>query len=174
MIQFSSSNYRDFLKNYNGSRDEEISKLQEEIKKLNLTIKEQNQKINDLENKLKKYNNIIKPLENIISSNKNNDKINFALQNVINDIKNIYSPNIDISQLMSINFMSSDQKMNYSIPCFSSDLFVSVEEKLYQEFPEYRETNNYFLCHGNQILRFKTIAQNNIKSGFPVLLNYDE
>ena len=126
-----------------------------------------------MENKLKKNNNIIKSLENIISSNQNNDKINFALQKVINDLRSIYSQTIDINQLMSINFSSIDQKVNYSIPCLNTDLFVSVEEKLYQEFPEYRETNNYFLYQGKQILRFKTIAQNNIKSGFPVILSYE-
>jgi uncharacterized UPF0160 family protein len=147
--------------------------LQEEIKKLNLTITQQKKKIDDMENKLKKNNNIIKSLENIISSNQNNDTINFALQKVINDLRSIYNQTVDINQLMSINFSSIDQKVNYSIPCLSTDLFVSVEEKLYQEFPEYKETNNYFLYQGKQILRFKTIAQNNIKSGFPVILSYE-
>ena len=173
IIQFSSSNYRDFLKNDNG-RDEEISKLKEEIKKLNLTITQQKQKIDELENKLKKHQNIIQSLEDIISSNPNNDKINNSLQKVIYDLKNIYTPTVDVNQLMCINFTSNDQTINYSIPCLKSDVFAVIEEKLYQEYPEKRETNNYFLCQGNQILRFKTIAQNKIKSGFPVILNTEE
>ena len=172
IIQFSSSNYRDFLQNNNG-RDEEISKLKEEIKQLNLTITQQKQKIDELENKLKKNQNIIQSLEDIISSNPNNDKINYSLQKVIYDLKNIYTPTVDFSQLVSINFTSSDQTINYSVPCLKSDVFAVVEEKLYQEFPEKRETNNYFLCQGNQILRFKTIAENKIKSGFPVILYAD-
>jgi len=45
-----------------------------------------------------------------------------------------------------------------------------VEEKLYQEYPEYRETNNTFLAQGKIILRFKTIDQNNIGTGKPVIL----
>ncbi len=128
-------------------------------------------KISALENKLKGNKNIIQSLENIISSNPNNDKINYSLLRVINDIKNIYSPNIDISQMMSINFISVDQTINYSVPCLSSDLFIEVEEKLFQEFPKLIKTNHYFLCEGNQIYRFKTIAQNKIKSGSSVIIN---
>ena len=46
-----------------------------------------------------------------------------------------------------------------------------MEEKLYEEFPEYKETDNYFLVNGNKVKRFKTIKENNIKNGKPVVLN---
>ena len=71
---------------------------------------------------------------------------------------------------MCVNFISPDHKINYSIPCLDIDIFAEIEEKLYKEYPEYRETNNYFIANGKQILRFKTISQNNIGSGFPVML----
>ena len=41
---------------------------------------------------------------------------------------------------------------------------------LYKEYPEYRETNNLFLADGNQILRFKTIDENKIGTGRPIML----
>ena len=63
-----------------------------------------------------------------------------------------------------------DQAIHYSIPCIGSDTFAEVEEKLYKQFPEYRETNNYFVANGKEILRFKTISENNIKNGFPIML----
>ena len=72
--------------------------------------------------------------------------------------------------MMCINFTSSDQKINYAIPCIGGDIFAEVEEKLYKEYPEYRETNNFFIVNGMQILRFKTISENNIKNGKPVML----
>ena len=44
------------------------------------------------------------------------------------------------------------------------------EEKLYKEYPEYRETNNRFLANGSEVLRFKTINENKIGSGKPIML----
>lgn len=69
---------------------------------------------------------------------------------------------------MSVNFISSDSKIHFSIPCIKSNTFAEIEEKLYKQYPEYRETNNIFLGNGKQILRFKTIGQNNIGDGFPI------
>ena len=43
---------------------------------------------------------------------------------------------------MCVYFTSSDQKINYPIPCINTDIFAEVEEKLYKEYPEYRNTNN--------------------------------
>ena len=56
------------------------------------------------------------------------------------------------------------------MPCSGDSIFAEIEEQLYQEYPEYRETNNTFLAQGKIILRFKTIDQNNIGTGKPVIL----
>ena len=65
---------------------------------------------------------------------------------------------------MSINFLSNDQKIsNYSIPCKSTDVFVHLEEKLNQDFPELKDKHYYFLNRSNIIKRFKTIEENNIQ-----------
>ena len=45
-----------------------------------------------------------------------------------------------------------------------------IEEKLYKQYPQYRETNNTFIANGTQVLRFKTIEQNKIGNGLPVTL----
>ena len=68
------------------------------------------------------------------------------------------------------NSTSVDQKINYTVPCLKSSIFAEVEEKLYQEYPEYREANNSFLANGMQILHFKTIEENNIRKGRPLML----
>ena len=52
--------------------------------------------------------------------------------------------------------------------------FASVEEKLYQQYPDYRKTNNTFLVDGRAILRFQTIEENRIVSGLPVVLSVTE
>ena len=89
------------------------------------------------------------------------------LRNKLNSQKR----NININEMMCVNFISLDQNINYSIPCTNSDIFAEIEEKLYKEYPQYRETNNGFLHNGNLILRFKTIAENKIESGKPIILN---
>ena len=75
-----------------------------------------------------------------------------------------------MDDVKSVSFISTDSSMFYSIACSGNDTFAEVEEKLYKQYPEYRETNNTFLANGNVILRFKTINQNNIGSGNPVTL----
>ena len=72
--------------------------------------------------------------------------------------------------MMSVNFISMDQHIHLSIPCIDTETFAEVEEKLYKQFPEYRETNNNFIANGEPVLRFKTIAQNKIGNGFPVTM----
>ena len=65
--------------------------------------------------------------------------------------------------MMTIKFISMDQKLNFSIPCSDTNTFAEVEEELYKQFPEYRETNNQFVSNGQLILRFKTLMQNKLK-----------
>ncbi len=54
-----------------------------------------------------------------------------------------------------------------------TDTFAEVEEKLYQNYPEYRETNNNFIFKGKIILRFKTVFENNIQDGDKIQLLND-
>ena len=61
-------------------------------------------------------------------------------------------------------------KIVFGIPCSGNSTFAEVEELLYREYPEYRETNNTFTSNGKEILRFKTINDNNIGTGRPVTL----
>ena len=71
---------------------------------------------------------------------------------------------------MTVNFISMDQRIHFAVSCIDTNTFAEVEEKLYKQFPECRETNNSFLANGQQVLRFKTIKQNNIGNGFPVTM----
>jgi hypothetical protein len=73
-------------------------------------------------------------------------------------------------KVLSILFSSSDSKLLYSLPCKNSTPFIKIEEKLYEEFPEYKETDNYFLVDGKKVKRFKTVEENHIKNGRPVIL----
>ena len=74
------------------------------------------------------------------------------------------------NNIISLNFISDDQKINYSIKCLKTDIFFEVEEKLYQKYEQLRETDNNFIINGKTVLRFKKIYDNDIKDGDTIKL----
>ena len=157
----------------NNNQDNELSKLKYELEEAKKIIQQQKERIMELENKLnnKESNNndIIESLKNEIKSK---DKELNELKSNLNKINNNETnEKFGRQQMMCVYFTSMDQKINFPVPCINTDIFAEVEEKLYKQFPEYRETNNFFISNGKQILRFKTIGENNIGNGFPVILS---
>ena len=157
------------MKNLNNAdiKDREIEKLRNELAKAQKTIEQQKLKINNLQNELSKYQNN-NSLQNIIKQ-KELEIENLKLQLKNNNIKQ-ENKLINFDDIQIVNFISTDSKVHFIIKCVKNDTFAEIEEKLYREYPEYRETNNMFLANGKQILRFKTIEQNNIGNGLPVKL----
>ena len=145
----------------NNSKEQEIINLKNELKNAKKMIEQQNIIINNLQFSIQSYQNIIKQKEQELNDLKK------QLQNINYQNKGNY---VDMNKLMSVNFISMDQKIHFSVPCIDSDTFAEVEEKLYKEFPEYRETNNNFIANGDPVLRFKTISQNKIGNGLPVIM----
>ena len=159
--------------------NKEIKDLKEELNKSKKIIEQLNGKIKDLEKRLKndnnQYINKIKELENnIIQKNNELNQLKAKLQNtnIKNSNSNINNQTNKINQGgdKCVNFISQDNKICFGIPCSGNSTFAEVEELLYREYPEYRETNNTFLINGEQILRFKTINENNVGTGRPVML----
>ena len=133
---------------------------------LNQKIKE----INDLKIQLQNKEKTIELLNNQISNKiiELNNLKNKISNNNSDDLINVINPG---EKILSVQFVSNDQKITYSIKCKNTTKFVRVEEKLYEVYPEYKETENYFIHNGNAIKRFKSIEENNIKSGIPIILN---
>ena len=118
------------------------------------------------------YLNKIQSLQNIINQKDEElNKLKEILQNNnINNNENQNNSKIIKGGNKCVNFISSDQKITYAIPCSGDDIFAEIEEILYKEYPEYRETNNMFLANGKEILRFKSINDNKIGTGRPIML----
>ena len=77
-------------------------------------------------------------------------------------------------KLISVIFVSVDQKIHYSLICKNTDIFSTVENLLYKEFPEYKETENYFILNGVKINKYKSLEENKIKNNSIITLNiYD-
>ena len=143
--------------------------LKNQLIKANKTIEQQKLKIEELQNKLNNYNNTIN-INNYKNILKQKDIELNNLKSQLNNTNNITNINININDIMSVNFISMDQNVHFSVGCLKTNTFAEVEEKLYKQYPEYRETNNNFIANGTQVLRFKTIAENKIGNGLPVTL----
>ena len=53
---------------------------------------------------------------------------------------------------------------NYTMPCKTSDLFVRLEERLYQDFPKYRNFEASFMVSARMISKYKSLEENQIKN----------
>ena len=98
------------------------------------------------------------------------------LKNKLNDLNKKISNDgnlkkyVDYNNIMVVHFISGDGRINHGIKCLKTDTFAEVEEKLYQIYDEFRETNNIFLAKGNIVKRFKKMSENNIKNGDKIQL----
>ena len=175
--------------NNNSISANENKKLQDELnkyKKENELLKVENNKLkNENEELNKELLSAVSMLSNLENSEKNDNGNNNNFNNinhlkeilkfkdkVISDLRLKLQNNsgnnknyVDFNKIMVVNFMSSDQAINCGIKCLESETFAQVEEKLYQQYPEYREKNNNFLAKGKVVLRFKKISENSIKDG---------
>jgi len=160
------SEYEKLKKNY-----DKLEKNYDDLKYNNLILKNNtnNDKeiLNNLADKSKEYIQEMVNLKNIILQK--DDEIN----NLNLKIKNIESFNkkpVNDDDIISIHFISSDQNINCPIKCLRNDTFAEAEEKLYQKYQKYRETNNNFFSNGSPVIRFKKIIENNINDGDKVEL----
>ena len=139
----------------------------DDLKQANKIIEEQNSTIKELQNKLNAYSNIF---NNFINEINNISQKDSELNNLKSQLNNNNSNNVNLDDIVCVNFISSDKKVHYAISCLKTNTFAEIEEKLYKQYPQYRETNNNFMANGKQIIRFKTIEENNIGNGLPVTL----
>ena len=72
---------------------------------------------------------------------------------------------------MTVIFTSIDQKFYHSIICKKTDKFIVIEQELYEIYPAYKETENYFLLKGVKINKNKTLEENNINNSDIIILN---
>ena len=118
---------------------------------------------------MKDLNEKIKVLEdntNITSLNEKIIKLMEEIKEKENEIKELklafpFELKKD-EKLISVIFISLDQKIHYSLICKNKDKFNILENLLYEKFPEYQESENYFMANGKKINRFKTLEENKI------------
>ena len=156
-----------------------------------LTIKQneleiEKNSINELNNKLTESNQSItnKTIDSLNSEildmrvkyDFNNKKIVSLMDEIKlkeNEIKKLYSIITKFSKQLnpiSVKFRTSNSSKEYEIICYYNEIFLNVEEKLYQNFPELRNKNNLFLFNGNAIEKEKSIILNEINDKSMILI----
>ena len=141
----------------------QLDNYKKENKKLKDDLSYSNKKISNIYEK----NNEIIDLKNEILNLK--EKL-ISKDNEINQLKlkqNNDEPKYSQNEMMVLNFVSTEAPIiqNCGIACFPNETFAEVEEKVYQRFNEYRDSNNACIAGGRQILRFKKLCENNLKNG---------
>ena len=115
-------------------------------------------------NNIQNLKNKIKSLEKEL--NKKNEEIQQLLsQNNNNQGKHKITSINPGEEIMCINFvsMSNQDINNYGLVCKNTDLFIRAEERLYEDFPQFKKYETYFEANGKRIKRFQTLSENNIK-----------
>ena len=172
-------------RNMNKILEDKIKTLNNTINKLkqdnNNIIKKYDNEINNYINKIEVLNNNIKKL-----SSENNINIQNNLNsNDSNEIVRLYKKIEDLTEkinrypfilekdekMLSIIFTSVSQNVNYSMICKNTDTVNKLEAELYKEYPELSETENYFLCKGIVVNKFKKFKDLNIKNGDTIIVN---
>ena len=166
------------LKDKNKRLESENIKLKDELNITNNANNKLKLELEKLKNEYKKLEDELFKAKKIINNfginNNNNEIMNLKYQilekdNKIKDLEMKLLQNnkeINKQQLfdMFIFFESGDQVINHvPIECRSTDTVAEIEEKLYKEYNEFRNTNNTIICNGRNILRFKTLSENGIK-----------
>ena len=69
-------------------------------------------------------------------------------------------------KIYTINFISMGREEigHYSLSCKNTDIFVRLEERLYKDYPQFKNYETFFEVKTRRIKRFKTLEENKIKN----------
>ena len=169
--------------------EKENFNLKNQIQQLKSQYNSQNNNQNYLMNENMNLKNQIQQLNNKINfQNNNNNQIISNNSNTYLEMNNLYKQINELNEklkrypfilekgekIMSVIFSSVDQNIHYSIVCKNTDKIHKLEEELYKEYPQFSETDNYFMCKGKVLNKFHTFESNNIKNGDVIVVNQRE
>ena len=154
--------------------------------------------INDYDNLSKEI--ILNDYDNIPKKKRLNDYDNIPKKKLINDYDNIPKKkllndydyekteskfaqvkNSDIStkipyiadEPIAVVFKSIDQTINYPVAGYNFDNFSKLENKLFNEFPDLKNKNIFYISNGIIIDKSSSLKDNKIKNGTNILIYYN-
>lgn len=163
------------LKKITNKLSNELKKTEEENKRLNSELIEGKNEISRLNNELiKEKNNNEKLNQKIVEINEEKEKLLKELKEkdiIIEDLKSRYPfPILQGEKLMTVNFVSYDDKIHYSIICKNSDPFIRLEKLLYEKYPCFSNSEYNFFVNDNKVTKDKSLDFNNINDNEIILI----
>ena len=132
-----------------------FDELEIQLKEKDKLLKEEKEKIDNLNKKI---------LENeIVSNDKSKTNNIIELENEIKLFRDYYKFSSN-EKLISLKFISGSQDIDYTLIAKNTEPFTKIEFMLYEKYPNYKDTENYFLVNGNRINRNRTLEENKIKN----------
>ena len=168
-------------KSQNKDFDEKINRLNDEINREKIQNKKLDEKIKELNTLLEKEkaNNI--QMGKMENRGKDNEKVVELMEKImekdkeLNEIKSRRPIELkEGEKLMTIIFTSPDQKFLYSLICKNTDKFSQLEQKLYEKYNEFMESDYYFKYNGKKIIRFKSVEKNGIENSGIIIMHKKE
>ena len=150
------------LENALNKEKEKNKELEEQIIKLKALLNNNNNNINNYGDLNKNKQDAL--IESVLKKDKEIEELKSKLNRFPFQL-------LKDEKLMSIIITSIDQKIHCSIICKNTDIFYSIETKLYQMYHEYSENENFFTVNGKKINRHKSLDYNNIKDNDIIILN---
>ena len=139
------------MKKKNQNDDENLKNLKKEIENKENIISELNSKNRELKNEIENYQRCENIYFEFIDAKEREKKA--MISNLPFIIKENY-------QLVCIIFAFLDKNIiKFPIICKSTQTFRSVEKLLYEEFPQYKKTENNFLYNGLYLDKSKTLEE---------------
>ena len=163
------------LKKITNKLSNELKKTEEENKRLNSELIERKNEISRLNNELiQEKNNNEKLNQKIVEINEEKEKLLKELKEkdiIIEDLKSRYPfPILKGEKLMTVNFVSYDDKIHYSIICKNSDPFIRLEKLLCEKYPCFSNSEYNFFVNDNKVTKDKSLDFNNINDNEIILI----
>ena len=156
-----------------GLPDNKVINYQNSDNHNEIILKEKEKELNEQKNLNKILNQKIKDLQNNSMTSDNKENLYQLMEEIREKDKEIKELKSNLpfeiskgEKLMSVIFISFDQKIHYSVICKNTDKFNRLENVLYniEEYKEYLNSENYFLLKGNKINKYLTLEENGIKN----------
>ena len=117
-------------------------------------------------------------MKNMFAGCKHLDYISISNNKIIIDYNKLNSKSNNIKQKsytkknIAVMFYIPGQNIHFPISCCPFDVFTNIEQNLYDEFPDLKNKNIYYIANGNIVDKSATLEKNKIKNGTTILLNY--
>ena len=170
------------LKNLLNKENNMTKQLSNKIKSLEKKVKEKDEEGKQDKNNIKELQEKVKNFDKLIKNDSVKEELLILINSVnikdkeIKELKEAFPFEMKKGEkLIAIIFTSATQEItNFALICKNNDIFSKIENLLYDEYPLFRETDNYFLCNGNIIDKNKSLEENHIKNSSIIMLNVVE